>query len=131
MKKLTKDQKRKLKLKSRQKKLITKQQANASKDSGVEVMHFAPELLSLFERLPEPDDKFECVPLIRQFYEIKMDILGKQVNDLEYAVASTFVMFGHWYTSGSNALAISELEAMSDVIVNRPQFLTQLNEVAA
>lgn len=131
MKKLTKDQKRKLKLKSRQKKLMTKQQANANKDNGIEVIYFTPELLSLFEKLPEPDDKFECVPLIRQFYEMQMNVLGRQVNDIEYAVASSFVMFGHWYTTGSTALAVSELVAMSNVIVNRPQFLTQLNEVAA
>ncbi|MEY8215961.1 MAG: hypothetical protein RPR97_15930 [Colwellia sp.] len=131
MTKLTKDQKRKLKLKLRQKKLIAKQQANANNGSGTEVIRFTPELLSLFEKLPEPNEEFECVPLIRQFYEMEIQILGKQVNDIEYAVASTFVMYGHWYTSGSNALAISELETMSDVIVNRPKFLTQLNKVAA
>jgi hypothetical protein len=57
--------------------------------------------------------------------------LGKQLTDVEYSVASTFVMYGHWFTSGSNVLAISELESMSDVIVNHPEFLAQLNKIAA
>jgi len=131
MTKLTKDQKRKKKLKLRQKNLTTKQQANANKDAGSEVVSFSPELLSLFERLPEPNVEFECVPLIRQFYEMQEKFLGKQLTDVEYSVASTFVMYGHWFTSGSNVLAISELESMSDVIVNHPEFLAQLNKIAA
>jgi hypothetical protein len=131
MTKLTRDQKRKKKLKVRKEKSIAKQKTNVNNNSTVDVVTFTPELLGLFNQLSPLNEEFEFVPQVRQFCELQNKLFERYVDDIEYAVASTVVMYGHWYTSGSTIIAVSDLIEASAFIIEHPKFLHQFREVAA
>lgn len=123
MPKLTKDQKRKNKLKSRQKNKASNILDKNSNPQSQEVITITDSFLSSVENWPAPIGSYDCVPFIVDYYDKEMN---DDIKDLEFLVAMGFIMYGHWYTTGSKSIALSELTIASEAIMESAEFQEKL-----
>ena len=123
MAKLTKDQKRKNKLKLRQKNKASNILDKNSSPQSQEVITITDSFLNSVKNWPVPIGNYDCVPFIVDYYDKEM---SEDIKDLEFIVAKGFIMYGHWYTTGSKSIALSELTIASEAIMKSSEFQEKL-----
>lgn len=96
-----------------------------SKESTDRVLCVSEKMLELFKTLPTPDSSFAYLQPLFAGVSQYVDPNSLTDEDLEVFVASLVVQFVHWSTSGSDAIAESELHRMTVFICSRPEFQAQ------
>ncbi|WP_143026629.1 hypothetical protein [Ferrimonas sediminum] len=86
------------------------------------MMHITPQTLKLFTSLPPFEATFSAVPAVKEH------LVAKGVQDLLAGTAMLFVQYGHWYTSGSDTILVSELVNVSNMMMANPKFLHQFGD---
>ncbi|GAA4888541.1 hypothetical protein [Ferrimonas pelagia] len=94
-------------------------QLNQKHKEAQQVAYATPQALELFASLPPYDPEFSAVPKIKDY------CIENGGQDLLLLTALTYVQYGHWYTTGSDALLGSELIEAALSMITIPTFEAQ------
>jgi len=116
------------KLKAKQANIIKHREKFQSRNNNLSIARITPRLIAFFKTLPELTPDLECVPLIYNYYVTSGGVDGgSSLDDLSFQVAYIFVMYGHWFTSDSNVIDLTELMIHADLFTENETFIKQLN----
>ena len=113
------------KLKAKKARIIKHQNKTLSNRSSREIVTIGGEFIALFESLPNFTSSYDSVPLIRQYYENSRQL--SRFHDLEAGVAMIYVMYGHWFSSGSRKIDRKDLQDATDFMLEQPRFKYSMN----
>jgi len=116
--------KRKERAKQKAKQVRLKKQKEREKVNNPTIVRVSPELLQLFETLPPPSPDYDSAPELRDYFETNAT---ESTSDIKMSVAIAYVMYGHWFTSGSDVIARSELLSLAQQIVESEKFLNKIS----
>ena len=90
--------------------------------SETEVCIISPELIVLFNELPNPCNNYKCLPIVvgycRQNYSSFSSIIH---------IAMIFVMYEHWFDTGQSKIEKSKLTKISNSLSYNDNFKRQFN----
>ena len=89
-----------------------------------EIVKMSAEFIELFNTLPDFSEGLACVPLIEAYVRNHPQM---SLNDVEAGIATIFVFYGHWSTSGSDLIEKMELITTTNFILEKPEFLSSLS----
>ncbi|WP_299496416.1 hypothetical protein [uncultured Shewanella sp.] len=113
--------------KSRLQKQNTRKVNNNSVDVDPdEVICCSQEMISVFKRLPKPDENFSHLPQLINDLELRSLSKTGEIQDFEAATALASIQYVHWYLTGSDALLKEELFKIFDTIIDHHEFKKQI-----
>jgi hypothetical protein len=92
-----------------------------------EITKISPDFIELFKTLPDFSDKYECVPFIKKYLENSVG--SSHMGDAEVHVAMVTVLYGHWFTTGSDSIDRAELINAGDFLLEQEGFINSFNSL--
>lgn len=107
------------------KRRLARQSKSPQHDTGDDVVRISEEIVELFKTLPPPSPDFDGLAEIMEYAQNSQT---DAFEDFEASVTTLYVLYGHWFTSGSNELIRSELAAAVMLLSEKTEFRAKLNE---